>query len=153
MQSDSPLYTEDEVLRHFTDLLPALDLEREIAELGFGLNGIFKRRRSLDEFTSMCIAMWGLALERSFPEEAEVFFRSFLENSPTLGKGKKREESLARIMAYSALFDLRKENDFSPVARYMAGKLNPGTGDEKALLLKLSLTMRKLYKIIFDYLI
>lgn len=149
----APLYTEDEVLRHFADLLPSLNLEQELAELGFGLDGIFKRKRSLNEYTSMCIALWALALERSFPEEAEAFFRDFLKSSPLLGKGKKRERKLADILAYSALFNLRKENDFSPVARYMAERLHPGTPDEKALLLKLSLSMRRLYKIIFDYLI
>lgn len=147
------LYTEEEVLRHFSELLPALELRQEIAALGCGLDGFFKRRGSLREFTAMCVALWELALERSFPRECEVFFHNFLAASPIFGKGRGRERSVALVKAYAELFALKKDSDFSPVARYMVKKLKARPEDEKVLHLKISLTIRKLYQTIFNYLI
>ncbi|MDR2503828.1 MAG: hypothetical protein LBD82_05540 [Deltaproteobacteria bacterium] len=147
------LYTEEDVFRHFAEVMASIDLRQEIVELGHGLNGFFKRRRTLKELNALCTALWKLALEQSFPHESEVFFAHYLERHPSLGKGKKRNKNILMIENYCGLAAAKKTGDFTPLAQYMVNTLKCGTKDEKVLLLKLSLTIRKFYQIIFNYLI
>ena len=147
------LYTEEDVFRHFAEVMASIDFRQEISELGHGLNGFFKRRHTLKELYALCTALWKLALEQSFPHEYEVFFAHYLEQHPNLGKGKRRNKNILMIKNYCELAAAKKTGDFTPLAQYMVNTLKCETKDEKALLLRLSLTIRKLYQIIFNYLI
>jgi len=147
------LYTKEEVIRHFEGLLPSLDLKQEIAALGYGLNSIFKKGRSLVEFNAVCIALWKLALDSSFPAESNEFFADFLNHSPLLGTGKKKDKLVARVKIYCDMLAIKKTDDFTPVSQCMADNLMNSADNNKALQLTLSLTMRKLYQVIFDHLI
>lgn len=147
------LYTKEGVLKHFEEVLGSLELKQQIAELGCGMNALFTRGRSLAEFTAMSVALWKLALEKSFPDEAEDFFAAFIESSPVLGAGKKRAKLVESITAYNELFAPKKTGDFTPISQHMADTLANASADRKALQLKLSLTIRKFYQHIFDHLI
>lgn len=153
VDADGPLYTKEGVLRHFEAVLAALDLKQQIAELGCGMNSFFTKSRSLIEFTAMCVALWKLALEKSFPNEAEEFFTEFLETSPALGKGKKRARLLELVREYDDLFAPQKTGDFTAVSQHLANALANASADRKSLQLKLSLSIRRLYQMIFDHLI
>ncbi len=153
LQAGAPLYTKQEVIANFEGLLPALSLHEEIDTLGCGLNSFFNKSRSLAEFTAMCTALWKLALDRSFPNESGEFFEDFLANSPVLGTGKKHDKMVSRIRIYCDLFAPKKIDDFTPVSQYMAETLCKDTQNRKALHLKLSLTIRKIYQVIFEHLI
>lgn len=147
------LYTKEGVLHRFEGVLEALELKKQIADLGCGMNSLFTKGRSLMEFTAMSVGLWKLALEQSFPDEAEEFFAAFLESSKTLGSGKKREKMLACIAEYGELFAQKKAGDFTAISQYMADNLANASADRKALQLKLSLTIRKFYQYIFDRLV
>ncbi|MCL1916176.1 MAG: hypothetical protein FWG17_05680 [Desulfovibrionaceae bacterium] len=147
------LYTEEEIFRRFAEVLASLDLRQEIIELGCGLNGIFRRGSVLRELNAMCVALWRLALEQSFPEQVETLFRNYLENYPDLGRGRKRKKQAELIQVYCELSSEKKSGDFTPLAQYLTDKLSPGEENKKILLFKLSLTIRKLYQTIFNYLI
>lgn len=153
VSAEGPLYTKEMVFTHFEAVLESLELKQQIVELGCGMSSFFTKGRSLTEFTAMCIALWKLALEQSFPAEADDFSAEFLEISPALGKGKKRDQLLVLVQEYNELFAPQKTGDFTPVSQHMAGKLANAKADRKALQLKLSLTIRKLYQTIFDHLI
>lgn len=147
------LYTREGVLGHFEEVLNSLELKQHIDELGCGMNSFFTKKRSLAEFTAMCIGLWKLALEQSFPDEAENFFAEFLAASPTLGKGKKRNHLLALIDEYNTLLAAEGTKDFSRISQHMTDRLANASAGQKALQLKLSLTIRKFYQFIFDRLI
>lgn len=149
----APLYTKDEVIAHFEGLFTSIDLKEEIAALGGGLNSLFKKGRSLTEFTAMTMVLWKLALDSSFPQESEEFFQDFIACSPILGKGKKREQLISCINMYRNLFSEKKTDDFTPVSHHIIETLCKDSSDKKALQLKVSLAMRKLYQIIFEHLI
>lgn len=153
VDAGGPLYTKEGVLKHFEEVLGSLELKQQIAELGCGMNSFFTKSRSLTEFTAMSIGLWKLALERSFPNEAEDFFTEFLTSSASLGKGKKRAQMLELVREYDVLFAPQKTDDFTAVAQHMADNLANATADRKALQLRLSLNIRKLYQTIFNHLI
>lgn len=150
---NEPLYTQEGVLAHFEELLASLELKQQIAELGCGMNSFFTKGRSLMEFNAMSIGLWKLALDKSFPAEAEDFFAEFLKSSETLGSGKKRTRMVELIGEYNELFAPKKSADFTAISQHMSDKLANASADRKTLQLKLSLVIRKLYQTIFDHLI
>lgn len=151
--SDGPLYTKEGVLAHFEGVLETLELKQQITDLGCGMNSFFTKGRSLMEFTAMCVGLWKLALDQSFPDEAEEFFNEFLTSSAALGKGKKRARMLELIAEYNELFLPKKAADFTGISQHMADSLANASVDRKSLQLKISLLIRKLYQTIFDHLI
>jgi hypothetical protein len=146
-------YSPQEVVERYEAVLESINFLHELTELDCGLDSLFKRSRSLVEIKAMHVALWKLALERSFPEEADNFFSYFMEHSSTLGKGKKRIKMQQIINIYLDLFAPQKIADFTPIARYMAEKLTKNMENQKTVLLKLSLGMRRFYQTIFDHLI
>jgi hypothetical protein len=148
-----PLYTKEGVLKHFEAVLESLELKQQIAELGCGMNSFFTKSRSLMEFTAMCIGLWKLALEQSFPDEAEEFFAEFVKSSSTLGKGKKRGRMVELVNEYNELLAPKKSSDFTAISQHMADNLADASTDRKSLQLKLSLAIRKFYQTIFDHLL
>ena len=147
------VYAPEEVLARYEAMLESVSFQHEIAELGCGLDSLFNRSRSLAEMKAMHAALWKLALERSFPDDAENFFRYFMEYSPTLGKGKNRAKMQQRINIYVDLSASRKVADFTPIAQYMADTLAGNLKDQKTVRLKLSLAARRFYQSVFDQLI
>lgn len=148
-----PLYTKEGVLHNFEELFKTFDLKQQIAELGGGMSSFFTKKRSLDEFTAMCVALWKLALENSLPNEAEEFFAEFMASSTILGNGKKRTKMIGLVHQYNVLFAPLKSGDFTVISQHMAHSLAKASADRKTLQLRISLTIRKLYQAIFDHLI
>ena len=101
----------------------------------------------------MCMALWKLALDSSFPAESDEFFDDFLEHSSLLATGENRNKLLVKVKAYCELFALKKADDFTLVSQYMVENLTKEADYRKALHLKLSLTIRKLYQLFFKHLI
>lgn len=147
------VYTSEQVINRFEENWGALDLKQEIAALGHGLNSLLRRSRSLREFTAMTVALWKLALELSFPDDATGFFRDFMEKSPILGKGSQRAKLTERVQIYIDLMTPKKASDFTPVADYLAEYFSGDTENRKALKLKISLAIRRIYQAGFDHLI
>ncbi len=144
-------YAADEVSRTFQDLLQTFDFRYEMQELGIGL---FGRGKAKKEFTALCIGLWGLALERSFPNDAADFFAHFVSSSP-LTAGDKKGPSRMRdlVQGYVALLSVKKETDFSAAADHMVGVLKLGGEGGRSRQLKLALMVRTLYNEIFKQMI
>jgi hypothetical protein len=147
------VYAPQEIIQRFEEVFASLDLKKELAALGHGLDSFFRRGHSLREFTALNIALWELALESSFPGQKEEIIRMFVSTSPLPGKGSKRKTLLQRVELYDNLLMLKKHADFTPVAVYMAGCFSRDAESRKTLQLKLSLTIRRSYQLIFDNLI
>ena len=147
-------YTSDEVIRQFLGLYNCLDFKTELEEIGITRFQFMRRKKAMREFRALSIALWGLALQKSFPNDAGAFFAEFREKAPMLaGDGKEVMRLHARVNEYIELLSPKRDADFSPVASYLANVLALNANDQARLRLKLSLIIRNLYMLIFDKLV
>jgi hypothetical protein len=147
-------YSADEVIRQFLALYNCMDFKVELEDIGISRFQFARRRRALQELRALSIALWGLALQKSFPKDAEDFFQEFLCALPIMFPVvKKRELMEKRINFYVDCLNAKKETDFLPVAEQLAKVLALDTEDMRRLRLKLSLITRHLYTLIFDKLV
>ncbi|MDR1490935.1 MAG: hypothetical protein LBS65_10770 [Desulfovibrio sp.] len=146
-------YSAEEVIRQFLALYLSLNFEEELSFIGVGRLSFFRRRKCIREFNALAIALWELALQKSFPDQAAEFFAALREDARFVGSGREAEKLVARVDAYAELLKLRKDADFLPVAEHMAGLLSRSARDFARLRLKLSLSIRSLYTLIFDKLV
>ncbi len=144
-------YAPEEVGRTFQALLQTFDFTHEMQELGIGM---FKRGRARKELTALAVGLWGLALERSFPNDAAAFFAHFCDTGVLLAGDKKGPRRMRELVqGYVGLLAARKEADFSLVADHMVAVLNLGGEGGRGRQLKLALMIRDLYNLIFTKLI
>ncbi|MDL2210184.1 hypothetical protein LJC26_05215 [Desulfovibrio sp. OttesenSCG-928-O18] len=154
---DGPLpipYTAEEVGRTFADLLATFDFAVELHELGIGSLSLFKRRQAKKRFTALCIALWHVALEKSFPNDADAFFTHFVATYPPLvgeRRGAKKMRDL--VMQYDALVAEKKDGDFTKVADTITETFKLEPAEQRKQQLKLSLRIRSIYDLIFEKLI
>ena len=147
-------YTAEEVGRMFADLLATFDFATEMHELQIGKLNLVKRARAKKLLTAISIALWHVALEKSFPNDAKTFFNHFVSTYPPLaGKGRRARSLRFYVQTYDALVGEKKDGDFSLVAEKLATVFTLPDKDRKRLQLKLSLRVRALYELIFEKLI
>lgn len=147
-------YSADEVIGQFLALYNCMDFKPELEDLGIGRFHFTRRKKALREFRALSIAMWGLALQKSFPNDAEAFFQDFRASLPAIFPGAKERELMeSRIDCYVDRLSVKKDTDFLPVAEYLAKVLTLDAEGMRRLRLKLSLIMRNLYTMIFDKLV
>lgn len=146
-------YSAEEVIRQFSAIYNCLDFKAELEDLGVGRFQFSRRKKAIREFRMLCIALWGLALQKSFPTDAREFFDVFRTTLPELKEGREAAVLQNRINIYIDLLNPKKDTDFSPVAAYIAEMLAPDEADQRRLRLKLSLLIRNLYMLIFDKLV
>ncbi|MDR2160589.1 MAG: hypothetical protein LBO77_00365 [Desulfovibrio sp.] len=147
-------YSAEEILRLFLALYESLDFSPHLAELGITALHIRRRHKALREFRALSIALWRLALRKSFPQDADAFFAALVETAPFLaGSGKDRARLRERVNVYVDIMEGKKDSDFLPVATALVETLAPRAGDGARLRLKLSLLIRGLYTLIFEKLV
>ena len=147
-------YTAAEVIQQFLALYNCMDFKPELEDIGIGRFQFVRRKKALREFRALSIALWGLALQKSFPNDAESFFQEFLAAFPALfPSAKEREIMDNRVNIYVDCLSAKKDTDFLLVAEYLAEVLALDAEDMRRLRLKLSLFMRNLYTMIFDRLV
>ena len=147
-------YTADEVGRTFSTLLDTFDFSTELHDLGIGSLSVFKRRKARRHLIAICVCLWRLALERSFPNDAAAFAEHFAATWPPLASGRGSATALRELVAaYSGLMAEKKAADFTVVADYMTQALGNAGEDGRRHQLKLSLRIRSLYETIFNNLI
>ena len=147
-------YTAEEVGRTFADLLATFDFGAELHGLEIGRFNFFKRTRAKQLLTAMSIALWHIALEKSFPQNADGFFFRFHETYPSLvGDGRRAKRLRELVARYDALMTEKKDTDFTKMAETLAEDLEIHENDRRKQHLKLSLRIRAIYDLIFDKLI
>jgi len=147
-------YTADEVIRQFLGLYHSLDFKAELADLGITRWQFLRRRKAVQALRAICIALWGLALQKSFPNDAGDFFAALRESAPMLaGSSKETVRLHESVNAYVELLAPKKDADFSPLATHLAAMLVQQAEELPRLRVKLSLIIRNLYVLIFDKLV
>lgn len=134
-------------------LLEGLDFQSTVESLGLSKWHHLKRKKAVNELRALCVALWKVALEKSFPTIAAHCFSSYLANLAESKEQKKTKEFIERINIYTDILISKGDSDFYEVATYIVDIFTLGTGDQKRYRLQLSLDIRKLYNIIFEKLI
>ena len=134
-------------------LLLDLDAGRALHILGIGRLEFRRRARLLAEWRGLCMALWRLALQRSFPDQAEAMFRQFRESFGQSPTDKTSALALERAPAYWEVLAERGDADFRPVSRFLAAVFFEDEARAQAMALRLMLHVRQTYQSIFDRLI
>jgi hypothetical protein len=150
----SPTFTIDEVVNNFNALLEQSDFEQELAISGIKRVRLVTRSRMKTEWLFVYIALWRLALDRSFPDDGDAIFEAFIaQRAKKIKPARKIELFIAHAMEYVEMFRFKGNNDFSLPAEHITAKLVLSDHDAQAARVRVILHMRELYKLIFDRLI
>ena len=147
-------YTAEEIGRTFAGLLATFEFRQELFELGIGPLRVIKRARVRKLLTALSVALWHVALEKSFPKDADEFFNHFVATYPPLkGEGRSARKFRELVSRYDSLVLEKKDTDFSEVARHIAEDIGFQPADSAKGQLWLSLRIRAAYDLIFEKLI
>ncbi|MDR2573154.1 MAG: hypothetical protein LBC94_02220 [Desulfovibrio sp.] len=147
-------YSADEVIQQFLALYNCMDFKLELEDIGISRFQFVRRKKVLRELRALSIALWGLALKKSFPKDAVHFFETFRASFPVLFPVAKEQAMMEnRVNIYVDCLNAKKDMDFLPVAEYLAEVLALDADDTPRLRLRLSLITRNLYTMIFDRLV
>lgn len=143
------------IVTRFQVLLSSFDYLEELDILGVGKYSFKKKKKLITEVKALYIALWKIALEKSFPESWNIYFNLFLEE---LGNHLKCNTQtvqfvIRRIDVYDTLLAPKKENNFSEVARQLVSLYIKKKEDLESPILKFSLKIRQVYTLIFNRLI
>lgn len=142
-----------EALDNFMVLIDDLDYKVVYEILGIGLLHFLRRKQMFIELKGLHMALWRLALSRSFPDDADFMFPVFLKNYARSHKSRIDAQIVERANQYWNMLIPLGNCDFSSVARHLMS-FSPGMKvDDKALTLKLALYLNSSYNLIFDRLI
>lgn len=157
VQSSGPLpipYTAQEVGKTFAELLVTFDFRAEMLGLGIGRFDFLKRVAAKRHLTAISIALWHIALEKSFPNDAEAFFTHFTTTYPPLTGGRGGAKKLHDLVThYDTLIAEKKDSDFTAVADTLVETLKIVEADKRRQQLRLSLQVRAIFELVFKKLI
>lgn len=142
-----------EALDNFPVLLLDLDAGQALHILGIGRLHFRRRARLLAEWRGLCMALWRLALQRSFPDDADDMFRRFREDFGQSHGDRTSALALERAPAYWQVLAPWGDADFRPVSRALAAVFFEDEVRVQAMGLRLMLHVRRTYQSIFDRLI
>ena len=140
-------------LKNFEARLADTDFAVELELMEIGRLQFLLRRQMLVEWRGLHMALWRLALEKSFPQDAEAIFAAFASEYQDARPDKQSAASVSRAGEYWGMLAPAGEADFSPAARHLASFFSGEAGKQRSLSLKLALHIRRTYKNIFDRLL
>ncbi|WP_291440264.1 hypothetical protein [Desulfovibrio sp.] len=145
--------TPRQALDNFAALFEDADFTVELDYLGVGRMQFLRRRQMLLELRGLYVALWRLALARSFPQDAGQMFDTFLQEYKAGHKDRTNAQVLVRAREYWGMLEPMGDGDFSEVARHLTSFFARTDQGDKSVNLKLVLHIRKVYQLIFDRLI
>lgn len=143
-----------EALDNFAVLLDDTDFAAHLHLMGVGRLHFTRRKQLLQEWRGLYVALWRLALGRSFPQDADAMLEAFCRSYRQRHKDNKMTpQMLERAEQYWDMMRVTKESDFTEVARHFCSFCQLSEKDTRSLQLKLVLIIRKAYTDIFRRLI
>lgn len=140
-------------LDNFDALLDDVDFSAELAVLGIGRLQFLRRRQMLVELRGLYIALWRLALGRSFPNDADTMLSVFLHRYIMSHNDKIARATAERGKQYWGMLEPIGDSNFTIIAEHLISFSAREEKDRPALALKLALDIRSIYRTIFDKLI
>lgn len=142
-----------EALDNFAVLLDDTDFTAHLHLMGVGRLHFTRRKQLLLEWRGLYVALWRLALGRSFPQDADAMQEAFCRSYRERHRDKQTPLMLERAEQYWDMMRVTKESDFTEVARHFCSFCQMTEKDTRSLQLKLVLIIRKAYTDIFRRLI
>ena len=142
-----------EALDNFAVLLDDTDFTAHLHLMGVGRLHFTRRKQLLLEWRGLYVALWRLALGRSFPQDADAMLEAFRRSDRERHRDKQTPLMLERAEQYWDMMRVTKESDFTEVARHFCSFCQMTEKDTRSLQLKLVLIIRKAYTDIFRRLI
>ncbi len=142
----------ENVILNANSMLSDIDLYQELDALHLSAFAWLKKRHMVEEFTTLYIALWRFALDRSFPENSEFLYSTFMAQEKIFSKSKK-VKCVQKIDFYYAKLIDKKESDFTAIASHLLENADIRENKKKAANLKLSLILRAKYQFLFDNLL
>ncbi len=143
-----------DVLANFDALLHDMTFVEELQMLEIGRTRFILRYQLKQHWIALTIALWRLALERSFPADWQRIFEAFVQHHlKCFGNEKKRSAFLTILRCYLDLSEINKENNFTPLSSYLINTLPKQPKELTNMRLRVSLHLRTLYNLIFEKLI
>lgn len=142
-----------EALDNFAVLLDDTDFTAHLHLMGVGRLHFTRRKQLLLEWRGLYVALWRLALGRSFPQDADAMLEAFCRTYRERHKDKLTPQMLERAGQYWDMMRVTRESDFTEVARHFCSFCQLNEKDTRSLQLKLVLIIRKAYTDIFRRLI
>ncbi|BAV92200.1 hypothetical protein [Candidatus Desulfovibrio trichonymphae] len=142
-----------QALKNFEALLGDMDFTVELELMGIGRLQFLLRRQMLLEWRSLYMALWRLALDKSFPHDAGRIFDAFVRDYSAAHPDKQSAAGLVRAGEYWGMLAPAGETDFNPAARHLVSFFSQDVKELRSMRLKLALHIRKIYKSIFDRLL
>lgn len=143
----------EEALANFAVLIDDLDFNQALELMGIGRFQFLRRKQMLIELRGLYMAIWRLALGRSFPQTADAMFTTFLRRYTHSHPDKIGLKISERAVQYWGMLQPSGDADFHNVARHLISFVTAGDEEPRALILKLALHIRSAYRFIFDRLI
>lgn len=143
------------VLANFQALFNSVDFNEQLKILGIGKMQFVLRKQVLLELQSLFVALWRLALDKSFPQDGSLIYEAFLDSLIDQNKKDTRQAHslVQRVRDYVDMLSHHKDSDFSEVSAHLASFVQSNDASSKQLRLRLALNIRALYMLIFDRLI
>lgn len=143
----------EEALANFAVLSDDADYDGVMDMLGLGKFQFLRRKQMRTELGGLRIALWRLALSRSFPNDADNMFDEFLRRYAASHPDKRGQTTIERAREYWGMLQPGGDSDFNAVARHLTSFLDLDSNIERGITLKLALHIRNDYRFIFDRLI
>lgn len=143
----------EEALDNFTALVDDTDYDGILEMLGIGKFHFLRRKQMRIEWGALRMALWRLALARSFPENADCMFDEFLKRYTILHPDKQSAQMVTRAREYWGMLLPGGDADFMAAAHHLVSFLEIDPAEARSLILKLALFIRSDYKFIFERLI
>lgn len=143
----------EEALIKFAALLEDADYATVLEFMGIGRLQFLLRKQMIAELAGLYIALWRLALGRSFPGHADEMFNEFLATYTGTHRGKRGALIVERAREYWAMLQPGGDSDFNNVARHLISFIIKDNRETRSLTLKLALHVRSSYRTIFERLI
>lgn len=143
----------EEALANFMALIEDTDYDAIFSMMGIGRFQFLRRKQIKMEIAALRMALWRLALGRSFPDDADNMFTIFLERYKSCHPQRHGPMVAHRAREYWGMIQPKGDSDFNGVARHLASFLTSDEYNIHSLPLKLALYIRRDYRFIFDRLI
>lgn len=143
----------DEALANFAVLIDDFDFAADMELLGIGRFQFLRRKQMKTELKGLYIALWRLALARSFPRFADDMFTIFLRRYCRSHGDKNGQPIAERATQYWGMILPHGDGDFNNIAAHIVNLCQREQKDPKALTLRVALNIRSAYSFIFERLI
>lgn len=147
------VYTTEYVVDNFVALFRDADFTKELSILKVRKFQFLRRRQLLLELRALYIALWRLALGRSFPEEGDHIFETFLSTYASKHPDTASARLLVRARQYAEILQIEGDKNYMHISQHILSFSTLDEQDRKTLGLRLALSIRQSYTFIFDRLI